>query len=164
MLKIRPLLRTDYPAVAAIYQQGINGGNATFETRLKSWQEWDVAVAPCCRLVAVMEGQVVGWACLSNVTSRCVYAGVAETSVYVANASQGHGVGAALLSALVAASEQAGYWTLQARIFPENIASIALHEKYDFYPMGTHQKLGKLHDSWRDVLLLERRSRVVGVD
>ena len=164
MLRIREFRREDYPAVQAIYQQGIAGGDATFETRVKSFAEWDAATARPARLVAVDGDRVVAWACLSDVTSRCVYSGVAETSVYVADESQGRGIGTQLLAALIKASEEAGYWTLQARIFPENRSSILVHRKLGFAEMDTHRKLGKLRGKWRDVQLLERRSDVVGVD
>lgn len=164
MLTIRPLHEKDYPAVQSIYRQGIDYGDATFETRVKSWEEWDSVSAAAARLVAVEAGEVVGWACLSDVTSRCVYGGVAETSVYVQRDYQGRGVGGRLLAALIAASEEAGYWTLQARIFPENSASIRIHAKLGFVHMGTHKRLGKLRGVWRDVELLERRSEVVGLN
>ncbi len=164
MLTIRSLEQADYPAVQAIYQQGIDSGDATFETRVKSWEAWDQATAPAARLVATDTGEVVGWACLSDVSSRCVYGGVAETSVYVRHDHWGRGVGSRLLKALVDASEAAGYWTLQARIFPENEASIAVHRRLGFEPMGRHRRLGKLRGQWRDVDLLERRSKVAGID
>jgi L-amino acid N-acyltransferase YncA len=164
MLTIRTIEKTDYPEVQIIYQQGINSGDATFETRVKSWDEWDVATAVAGRLLATDGGQVVGWACLSDITSRCVYRGVAETSVYVNPGFQGQGFGRSLLQALIDSSEAAGYWTLQARIFTENVASIVLHEKLGFVPMGVHIKLGQLKGVWRDVQLLERRSTVVGMD
>jgi phosphinothricin acetyltransferase len=164
MVTVRALEKTDYPAVREIYQQGINSGDATFETRVKSWDEWDVTTAVAGRLVAIDGGQVVGWACLSDVASRCVYRGVAETSVYVNPAFQGRGIGRSLLQALIESSEDAAYWTLQARIFTENVASIVLHEKLGFVPMGVHIKLGQLKGVWRDVQLLERRSTVVGLD
>jgi L-amino acid N-acyltransferase YncA len=164
MLTIRTIEKTDYPEVQIIYQQGINSGDATFETRVKSWDEWDVATAVAGRLLATDGGQVVGWACLSDITSRCVYRGVAETSVYVNPGFQGQGIGRSLLQALIDSSEAAGYWTLQARIFTENVASIVLHEKLGFVPMGVHIKLGQLKGVWRDVQLLERRSTVVGMD
>ena len=154
----------DYPAVQAIYQQGIETGDATFETRLKSWQVWDESTAEVARLVALEGDAVLGWACLSDVTSRCVDRGVAETSVYVAAVARGRGVGLCLLNALVEASGAAGYWTLQARIFPENQASIAIHLRAGFEPLGVHRKLGKLNGVWRDVQLLERRSTVAGQD
>jgi len=163
-MQIRALLAVDYAAVQVIYQQGIESGDATFETQVKSWLAWDESSARAGRLVAVEGNEVLGWACLSDVTSRCVDRGVAETSVYVAEAARGRGVGLSLLEALVEASEDAGYWTLQARIFSENQASIAIHIRAGFASLGMHQKLGKLNGVWRDVLLLERRSTVVGQD
>jgi L-amino acid N-acyltransferase YncA len=162
MIAIRNFKKPDYAAVREIYQQGIDTGDATFETRIKSWEEWDAATARAGRLVATEGDQVVGWACLSDVTSRCVYRGVAETSVYVNPSFQGRGIGRSLLLALIETSEEAGYWTLQARIFTENVASIVLHEKLGFVSMGVHVKLGQLRGVWRDVQLLERRSVVVG--
>lgn len=163
-MDIREIEIRDYPAVQAIYQQGIDGGDATFQTQLKDWSEWNDATAKAGRLLAIEGKDVLGWACLSDVTSRCVYSGVAETSVYVANWAQGHGVGRLLLEALILASEAAGYWTLQARIFPENPASIALHHRAGFETLGLHKKLGQLNGEWRDVQLLERRSPVIGLD
>ena len=162
MIKIRNFKRPDYPAVQEIYQQGIDSGDATFETHIKEWEEWDAATAKAGRLVTSEGDQVVGWACLSDITSRCVYRGVAETSVYVNPSFQGRGIGRSLLQALIESSEEAGYWTLQARIFTENVASIVLHEKLGFVSMGVHIKLGQLNGVWRDVQLLERRSTVVG--
>lgn len=162
MIMMRNFKNPDYPAVQEIYQQGIDSGDATFETHIKEWEEWDAATAKAGRLVASEGDQVVGWACLSDITSRCVYRGVAETSVYVNPYFQGRGIGRSLLQALIESSEEAGYWTLQARIFTENVASIVLHEKLGFVSMGVHIKLGQLNGVWRDVQLLERRSTVVG--
>lgn len=152
----------DWPSVRAIYEQGVAGGNATFETGAPEWAVWDAKHLGQCRLTAMAGGQVVGWAALSPVSDRCVYVGVAEVSIYVATAAQGQGVGRSLLEALVEASEQAGIWTLQAGIFPENAASVHLHESCGFRVVGRRERLGQLHGVWRDVLLLERRSRLVG--
>ena len=148
----------DWPAVRAIYEEGIATGDATFETLAPSWEEWDAAHLPEHRLVARSEGTVLGWAALAPVSDRCVYRFVAEVSVYVAAAARGRGVGTALLDALVRASEGAGIWTLQAGIFPENAGSVALHERCGFRVVGRRERLGALHGVWRDVLLLERRS------
>jgi phosphinothricin acetyltransferase len=153
---------SDWPAVRAIYEQGIATGNATFETSTPSWQVWDAAHLPDCRLVARQRGQVIGWTALTPVSSRCVYAGVAEESVYVAESAWGQGVGKALLLALVDASEQAGIWTLQTGIFPENEISIALHKACGFRIVGRRERLGQLEGVWRDVVLMERRSKIVG--
>jgi len=149
--------------VRAIYLEGIATGNATFETSAPEWEKWDAAHLATCRLVAQMNGQVSGWAALSAVSSRCVYAGVAEVSVYVADAARGQGVGLRLLSALVECSEGHGIWTLQAGIFPENEASVRLHERCGFRIMGRRERLGQLKGTWRDVLLMERRSKAVGL-
>jgi phosphinothricin acetyltransferase len=166
------LLPTDWEAVAAIYQEGIATGVATFEQSVPAWEAWDAAHLPAPRLVALAghggvgegrRGAVVGWAALSPVSSRCVYGGVAEVSVYVAAAQRGGGIGRALLEALVAQSEAAGFWTLQAGIFPENVGSVALHHRCGFRTVGRREKLGQLHGLWRDVLLLERRSQTTGV-
>ncbi len=154
----------DWPVVRAIYEEGIATGYATFETSAPDWRAWDAAHLPDCRLVARQDGQVIGWAALSPVSSRAVYRGVAEVSVYVAATARGRGVGRALLAALVAASETADVWTLQAGIFPENEASVALHVSCGFRVVGRRERLGLHHGVWRDVLLLERRSRRPGVD
>jgi L-amino acid N-acyltransferase YncA len=127
------------------------------------WPEWDAAHRDDCRLVARRTGQVVGWAALSPVSRRCVYGGVAEVSVYVAESARGQGIGRALLSALIDASEAAGIWTLQAGIFPENEASVRLHKSCGFRVVGRRERIGQLHGVWRDTLLLERRSRHAGV-
>jgi L-amino acid N-acyltransferase YncA len=158
---IRDLQPADWPAVRAIYQDGIRGGNATFETELPSWERWDAA-HPVPRLVAERDGAVVGWAALSPVSDRCCYEGVGDVSVYVAEAVRGAGVGRALLEALVERSEQAGYWTLNAGVFPENEASLRLHKSCGFREVGVRERLGSLRGVWRDVVLLERRSTVVG--
>lgn len=163
MITIRAFERADFSALKDIYQQGIDTGDATFQSRAKDWEEWNDSTLGTCRLVAVDHQQIIGWAALSTVSSRCVYAGVAEASVYVADTARGRGVGQALLSKLVKASESAGLWTLRAGIFPENEASIALFQKNGFRVLGVQDKLGKMQGRWRDVLLLERRSTIVGV-
>ena len=168
---ISPLLPQHWPAVRAIYAEGIATGNATFETELPDWTKWDSGHRKDSRLVAATGktgdpadgGTVLGWAALSPVSGRCVYGGVAEVSVYVAAAARGRGVGTALLRVLVKESEAQGIWTLQAGIFPENVASIALHKSCGFREVGIRHRLGKLGTVWRDVALLERRSKVVGV-
>ena len=158
-----PMTEQDWSTVREIYLQGIVTGNATFEQSAPEWKEWDQRHLPSCRLVARVENGIVGWAALSPVSSRCVYGGVAEVSIYVAEDARGHGVGRQLLSALVDASEQNGIWTLQAGIFPENEASIRLHEQAGFRVVGTRERLGCMNGRWRDIVLLERRSAVVGV-
>lgn len=150
----------DWPSVRAIYAEGIATGHATFEAEPPTWQRWDASHLAEPRLVAV-DADVTGWAALAPVSSRCVYAGVAEVSVYVSAAARGRGVGAALLGALVEASEAAGVWTLEAGIFTENAASVALHRRAGFRVVGVRQRLGKMHGRWRDVMLLERRSQLI---
>lgn len=147
----------------AIYAEGMATGTATFATEPPTWPDWDAGHLPACRLVATDEtGAVRGWAALSPVSGRCVYAGVAEVSVYVAAAARGRGVGLALLQALVTESEQNTLWTLQAGIFPENAASLRLHEAVGFRQVGRRERIGQLHGRWLDTLLLERRSAMVG--
>jgi phosphinothricin acetyltransferase len=157
------MLPDDWAAVRRIYLEGIATRNATFETEAPAWEKWDAGHRADCRLVARWGDQVVGWSALSPVSGRCVYAGVAEVSVYVAEAARGQGIGQKLLEGLVQASEQVGLWTLQAGIFPENTASIRLHERCGFRVLGVREKIGQMDGRWRDVVLMERRSQVVGV-
>jgi phosphinothricin acetyltransferase len=152
----------DWPGVREIYLQGIATGHATFELDAPAWEKWDEGKLAVCRLVARSEEGVVGWAALSPVSNRCVYGGVAEVSVYVADHMRGRGVGLELLQRLVSESEAEGLWTLQAGIFPENRASIRLHESAGFRIVGIREKLGQMNGVWRDVVLMERRSTVVG--
>lgn len=160
---ITPLLPADWPSVRQIYLEGISSGNATFETQAPSWETWDAGHRPDCRLAAkTAESHLLGWAALSPVSKRKVYEGVAEVSVYVAEAARGQGVGKALLAALVAASEAAGIWTLQASIFPENVASIALHKQAGFREIGYRERIAQHHGVWRNTVLMERRSKVIG--
>src|ERR1700685_43043 len=172
---ILPMPPELWPAVREIYREGIATGDATFEAELPDWERWAPRHRKDCRLVAYEPFQkdsefliplekltVTGWAALSPVSARHVYAGVAEISVYVAAAARGRGVGKALLQALVEESELNGVWTLQAGIFPENVASIALHKSCGFREVGVRRRIGKLGDTWRDVLLLERRSSKAG--
>ena len=153
----------DWPVVARIFEQGIATGNATFERVAPSWEQWSAARCPEPRLVARDESGVIGWAALSPASSRAVYSGVGSVSIYVDAAVARRGVGRALLKELVRDSEHAGFWTLQAGIFPENAASIALHVGCGFRLVGTQEKLGQMPDGrWRDVVLYERRSEAVG--
>jgi L-amino acid N-acyltransferase YncA len=153
----------DWPAVRAIYLEGIATGNATFEQTAPTWEKWDAGHLPDSRIVARSDaGAVLGWAALSSVSSRCVYAGVSEVSIYVAEGARGYGIGRHLMSRLIAASEANGIWTLQAGIFPENVASIALHERAGFRVVGRRERLGQMNGRWRDVVLMERRSATVG--
>jgi len=160
---IRAMRSDDWPAVRNIYSEGIATGNATFETEIPEWERWDQGHLQDCRLVAQDSQQILGWAALSPVSSRGVYSGVAEVSVYVAAETRGRGVGKMLLQSLVEHSERCGMWTLQAGIFPENAASIGLHKSCGFREVGLRRKLGQRGGVWRDVLLLERRSSSVGI-
>jgi len=160
-VSIRALRPEDWPTVRAIYEEGIRDGNATFETETPSWERWDAAHSEP-RLVAERDGAVVGWAAVSPVSDRCCYQGVGDVSVYVAEAARGAGVGRVLLEAIVERSEQAGFWTLNAGVFPENDPSLRLHKACGFREVGVRERLGELHGVWRDVVLLERRSTLVG--
>lgn len=163
-LKAEEMRERHWQEVRAVYLEGLATGDATFETDAPDWARWDASHLPCCRLVALMEGRVAGWAALSRVSARAVYAGVAEVSVYVGSAFRGRGVGRMLLEALVRESETEGVWTLQASVFPENAASVGLHLSCGFREVGRRERVGRLAGRWRDTLLLERRSPLVGVD
>ena len=160
---IEPMHEHDWPEVRAIYVAGIATGNATFETAAPSWTEWDAGHLAHSRLVARGESRIGGWAALSPVSRRAVYAGVAEVTVYVAAECRGEGLGRALLAALIAESEAHGMWTLQAGIFPENEASLRLHRSLGFREVGSRERIGQRDGRWRDTILLERRSQVAGV-
>jgi len=162
-LRIGALEPADWPAVRAIYQEGIAGGQATFETAAPDWSTWDTSHRADCRLVARHGGRVIGWTALSPVSRRSVFSGVAEVSIYVAGAMHRQGVGRALLAALIDASEAAGIWTLQSGIFPENEASVGLHLACGFHVIGRRERVGLHRGVWRDSLLLERRSSKAGV-
>lgn len=162
-IAIRLMKPEDWETVRSIYLEGLGTGDATFETEAPSWEQWDESHLGVPRLVAVAPSEgVVGWAALARVSSRKVYGGVAEVSVYVGDTFRGKGIGKALLKQLIAQSEQKGLWTLQASIFPENIASLALHKICGFREIGTRQRIGKIHGIWRDTVILERRSGIVG--
>jgi phosphinothricin acetyltransferase len=158
MTEIRRMSRDDWPAVEAIYAAGIATGDATFDTAPPSWEEFDRDRMRDHRLVAVEDGDVVGWAAFSPTSTRECYAGVVEHSVYVAESARGRGIGRALMEALVAEADAAGFWTIQTSIFPENAASVALHERLGFRLVGRRERIGQLGGVWRDTVLLERRS------
>lgn len=160
-VQTRVLTSADWRAVSLIYQDGIATGQATFETATPSWDEWDKNHLSAARLVAVSGGRILGWAALTPVASRTVYAGVAETSVYVAGDWRGKGIGRVLLEALIADSESYNIWTLQASVFPENKASLTLHQQCGFRVVGIRERIAQLSGVWRNTLLLERRSLVV---
>ena len=163
--KIEEMTEEDWQGVAQIYFEGINTGKATFERQVPAWEEWNSCHINSCRLVARLGSKILGWAALSPTSSRCVYAGVAEVSVYIGEEYRGQGIGKVLLTNLVKLSEEDGFWTLQSGIIKENTASIALHKKCDFREIGVKEKVGKMSDGkWYDVVLMERRSEVVGID
>jgi len=153
-----------WETVRRIYIDGIATKNATFQTEAPEWEAWDQAHRKDCRLLIKVDEQIAGWAALSNVSSRCVYAGVAEVSIYMDPAFRGMGIGDQLMKRLITESEKQGIWTLQAGVFPENKASIALHLKNGFRVQGTREKVAKMDNVWRDVAMLERRSKVVGIE
>lgn len=161
-VELRPLEPDDWPSVGAIYWDGMRDGLATFETEVPEWTAWDAAHLQDHRLVADLMGEVVGWAALSPASRRRCYAGVTEDSIYVARQARGLGIGRRLLEALIANSEAAGIWMIQTSIFPENRASIALHEKCGFRVVGTRERIAKRDGVWRDTVFLERRSEVAG--
>ena len=166
-ITVRDMTADDWTEVEDIYRQGIATGNATFEADPPSWEEFDASKVARPRLVAVDNGRVIGWAAASRVSSRCVYEGVIEHSVYVSEEARGAGVGATLLDTFLRESEAAGIWTVQSGVFPENEPSLALHRKLGFRDVGTRERVGKMSygpfaGRWRDVVMIERRSRVVG--
>ncbi len=165
MITIENMTNSDWSDVKRIYQQGLDSGISTFQTEVPSFEEWNEKHVPSCRLVAKIKDQVVGWAALTKVSHRCVYEGVAEVSIYMDSDFQGQGIGSKLLTALIKESEQNGFWTLQSTILTENVASIELHTKCGFNIIGIRSKIGKGKDGfWKDVVIVEKRSGVVGID
>ena len=163
-IEIVSLSEDHWPSVREIYRAGIASGNATFETEVPEWEQWDAKHLPFARLVAIVDGEVKGWAALSPVSTRNVYRGVAENSVYVASDAQGRGLGRLLLERLIVESEAQGVWTLQNSIFPENVASLRLHLALGFREVGRRERVAQLHGKWRDTIFTERRSTVAGTD
>jgi L-amino acid N-acyltransferase YncA len=157
-MEIRTMQPSDWPAVRAIYEQGLATRQASFETETPDWEAWDAAHFTELRLVAERDGEVVGWSALSPASRRPCYAGVVEESVYVAEEARGQGVGTKLLEALIERAEAAGIWTIQTSIFPENVASIGLHRRFGFRVVGVRERIGQLDGVWRDTVLLERRA------
>ena len=158
------MLPSHWEKVKQIYEEGIATGNATFEEVAPSWEAWDSGHARNPRLIAFDDGEIVGWAALSNVSGRCVYAGVGEVSIYVSGRLRGGGIGKKLLQALIAESEKYNFWTLQAGIFPENGPSIRIHEECGFRLIGVREKIGKMNNRWRDILFMEKRSSKTGIE
>lgn len=164
-INIRNMKAVDWNSVASIYEQGIATGFATFETAVPDFGTWDKAHLKSCRVVAVKGDELLGWAALSAVSGRCVYGGVAEVSIYIAADTRGLGIGKLLLKQLIVESEGAGLWTLQSGIFPENEASVQLHKTMGFRYIGKREKVGRTATGvWKDNLLFERRSCVIGID
>ncbi|MCM4160777.1 N-acetyltransferase family protein [Antarcticibacterium flavum] len=161
---IRPMVPDDWYRVREIYEAGIATGIATFETTAPTWEDWDRAHLQFSRLVSLEQERITGWAALSPVSGRCVYGGVAEVSVYVDSGYRGKGKGKYLLNHLITESENNGIWTLQAGLFPENTASLKIHLQSGFRLIGDRVRIGKLHKTWKDNLILEKRSNRVGID
>lgn len=161
---IKPMTRDSWEEVARIYESGIATKNSTFQTTAPDWDSWDNAHRKDCRLIALIDNKIIGWAALSPVSSRCVYAGVAEVSVYIDIQYRGKGIGTELMKSLINESELNGIWSLQAGIFPENTGSIKLHHQNGFRTIGIKHRVGKMDNTWRDVVMLERRSNIIGID
>ena len=161
-ITIEPMQPAHWLAVREIYREGIKTGQATFETAVPAWEIWDNGHRSDCRLIALIDNQIVGWAALSPVSKRQVYNGVAEVSIYIAAAARGQGIGKKLMHALVTVSEEAGIWTLQSSVFRENEVSVALHQAFGFRIVGIRERIAQMHGSWRDTVLLERRSKIIG--
>lgn len=162
-MEIKNITQDNFEQVAEIYRQGIATGIATFQNDIPTWEEWDKSHTSYCRFAAYLDNEMVGWAALTPVSSRCVYAGVAEVSIYINSSFRGKGIGYKLLQYLIDESEKAGIWTLQSGIFPENTRSIALHEKCGFRQIGYREKIGKKNGVWKDNIIMEKRSKTVGV-
>ena len=158
IIKIQTMEDSDWSSVKSIFNEGIATGNATFRTECPIWEEWNLVHLKFCRLVAKYNDKIIGWAALTPHSGVCAYSGVAEVSIYVTSSARGKGVGKNLLKALIKESENKGIWTLEANIFPENIASISLHKYCGFKEVGIRKHIGQLNGKWRDVILLERRS------
>jgi len=164
MITLLPLLPEHWQAVRYIYEEGIKTGNATFEQQSPDWETWNTSHVTHSRIVAIVDNEIAGWAALTAVSGRCVYAGVAEVSVYVAEKFRGQKIGNALLRELIEHSEQNNIWTLQAGIFPKNMGSIKIHEANGFRVIGYRERIGQMNGVWRDAILMERRSNVVGIN
>lgn len=163
-MEITAIVKEHYPNISRIYKEGIETGHATFETTIPEWEDWDKSKLKHSRLAAIVDDTVVGWAALSPVSNRCVYGGVAEVSIYISNMHKGKGIGTALISKLIDDSEANGIWTLQSGMFPENEATVALHQRFGFRLVGYREKIGKLGNTWRDTIIMERRSKTIGIN
>jgi phosphinothricin acetyltransferase len=163
-MEITAIVKEHYPNISRIYKEGIETGHATFETTIPEWEDWDKSKLKHSRLAAIVDDTVVGWAALSPVSNRCVYGGVAEVSIYISNMHKGKGIGTVLISKLIDDSEANGIWTLQSGMFPENEATVALHQRFGFRLVGYREKIGKLGNTWRDTIIMERRSKTIGIN
>jgi phosphinothricin acetyltransferase len=163
MIILDKMLPADWEAVKQIYEEGIATGNATFQQQAPNWEEWNNDHLSHSRIIAKEDGTILGWAALTGVSGRCVYAGVAEVSVYVSDKARGKGLGKKLLQKLIEESEANNIWTLQAGIFPENIASIKIHNASGFRTLGVRERIGQMNGIWRDTVLMERRSKTIGI-
>lgn len=161
---INNMVKEDWEQVRAIFIEGINTRNATFETEAPTWDEWDRNHISVCRLVVREGKKLIGWAALTPISKRAAHKGVAEVSIYLSSQSTGKGIGSRLLKELVDCSEKNGFWALQTSIFPENKTSISLHKRFGFVEVGVRERIGKLDGQWRDVVLMDRRSKFVGID
>ena len=162
-MEIKNIDKDNFNQVVEIYKEGIETGIATFQSDIPDWDSWNNSHLPNCRLAAFQNDQMMGWAALTPVSSRCVYAGVAEVSVYIGEKFRGKGIGELLLNQLIKESEQTGLWTLQSGIFPENIGSINLHKKCGFRQIGYREMIGQKNGVWKDNIMMERRSKTVGL-
>jgi L-amino acid N-acyltransferase YncA len=162
-MEIEQLTEKHWPEVSAIYVSGLATGNANFSTKVPAWEDWDKTHLKNCRIVMMDDGKVLGWAALTAISDQCVFAGVAEVSVYVHEGARGSGIGKSLLTAIVDESEKNNLWTLEARIFAENLASIKIHQANGFRIVGRRERIGQMNGVWRDTVLLERRSTKIGV-
>ena len=162
-ISFEKMKESDWPAIKLIYEEGIATGDATFEAEAPDWEQWDKTHLPDCRLVAKSGNEIIAWFALSPVSSRCAYKGVAEGSLYVKSTARGKGIGKALLKAAVEESERIGIWTMQSGVFPENAASIGMQKACGFRQVGVREKIGCMNGRWRDVVLMERRSKIVGI-
>jgi phosphinothricin acetyltransferase len=163
-MEITAIGKEHYSNISRIYKEGIETGHATFETTAPAWEDWDKSKLKHSRFAAVVDGIIVGWAALSAVSDRCVYGGVAEVSIYVTNSHKGKGVGKTLMAKLIEESEAYGIWMLQSGMFPENEGTVALHQRYGFRIVGFREKIGKLGDTWRDTIIMERRRKTIGIN